>query len=129
MVAVHTGEEDEETIYQVRGKLFSLSEQNQWREKGTGIIKLNLRRTDGEGARLGEFMVGHGKVDADWVFSDEERRGVYRDIERDVVQRDELLVCSAGSEVLEVQYVRGRDVDALQSPSELDSFCVFLIIC
>jgi Ran-binding protein 3 len=51
---VHTGEEDEETIYQVRGKLFALSDQNQWRERGTGIIKLNLRRSDGGGARLRE---------------------------------------------------------------------------
>jgi len=49
---LHTGEEEEETIYQVRGKLFALSDQNQWREKGTGIIKLNLRRSDGGGARL-----------------------------------------------------------------------------
>jgi len=49
---LHTGEEDEETVYQVRGKLFALSNQNQWREKGTGIIKLNLRKSDGGGARL-----------------------------------------------------------------------------
>lgn len=57
---VHTGEEDEETVYQVRGKLFSLNKQNQWQERGTGIIKLNLRKSDGEGARLGEFV-------CDWV--------------------------------------------------------------
>jgi len=49
---VVTGEEEEETIYQVRGKLFVLSEQNQWSERGTGLLKLNLRRTDGGGARL-----------------------------------------------------------------------------
>jgi RanBP1 domain len=53
--AVITGEEDEETLYQVRGKLFSLGSQNQWKERGTGTIKLNVRRYDGNGARLGSF--------------------------------------------------------------------------
>jgi len=49
---VVTGEEDEETVYQVRGKLFVLSEQNQWSERGTGLLKLNVRKTDSGGARL-----------------------------------------------------------------------------
>ncbi|THG98472.1 hypothetical protein EW026_g3719 [Hermanssonia centrifuga] len=49
---VQTGEEDEETVYQVRGKLFALSDQNQWKERGTGQLKLNVRREDGSGARL-----------------------------------------------------------------------------
>jgi len=49
---VVTGEEDEDTVYQVRGKLFVLNEQNQWSERGTGLIKLNVRRTDGGSARL-----------------------------------------------------------------------------
>ncbi|KAI0630634.1 hypothetical protein C8Q77DRAFT_1134385 [Trametes polyzona] len=49
---VHTGEEDEDTVYQVRGKLFTLSPQNQWKEKGTGTLRLNVRREDGGGARL-----------------------------------------------------------------------------
>lgn len=48
-----TGEEDEETIHQVRGKLFSLVGGNQWKERGTGTLKLNVRRSDGSGARLG----------------------------------------------------------------------------
>ena len=51
---VVTGEEEEETVYQIRGKLFVLSEQNQWSERGTGLIKLNLRKADGGGARLRE---------------------------------------------------------------------------
>ena len=50
---MQTGEEDEETVYQVRGKLFALSPQNQWRERGSGQLKLNVRREDGSGARLG----------------------------------------------------------------------------
>ncbi|PCH36407.1 hypothetical protein WOLCODRAFT_166904 [Wolfiporia cocos MD-104 SS10] len=49
---VLTGEEDEETVYQVRGKLFALSSQNQWKERGTGTLRLNVRREDGTGARL-----------------------------------------------------------------------------
>lgn len=47
-----TGEEDEETIQQVRGKLFVLSSQSQWKERGTGSLRLNVRRDDGSGARL-----------------------------------------------------------------------------
>ena len=50
-----TGEEDEDTIYSVRGKLFSLDD-NLWKEKGTGLLKLNVKREDGTGARLGMFF-------------------------------------------------------------------------
>ncbi len=50
--AANTGEEDEETVYQVRGKLFTLSDDKIWKEKGTGQLKLNVRRDDGNGARL-----------------------------------------------------------------------------
>ncbi|KAG6902563.1 hypothetical protein C0995_014952 [Termitomyces sp. Mi166 len=49
---VLTGEEDEQTIHQVRGKLFSLVDGNQWKERGTGLLKLNVKRSDGSGARL-----------------------------------------------------------------------------
>jgi len=47
-----TGEEEEDTIHQVRGKLFSLADGTQWKERGTGTLKLNVRRSDGNGARL-----------------------------------------------------------------------------
>ncbi|GBE89643.1 predicted protein [Sparassis crispa] len=47
-----TGEEDEETVYQVRGKLYALSEDTHWKERGTGTLRLNVRRDDGTGARL-----------------------------------------------------------------------------
>jgi Ran-binding protein 3 len=52
-LSVMTGEEDEDTVHQVRGKLFSLSDGNQWKERGTGTLKLNVRRSDGSSARLG----------------------------------------------------------------------------
>ncbi|KAJ7067825.1 hypothetical protein C8F01DRAFT_577251 [Mycena amicta] len=48
---VTTGEEDEETVHQVRGKLFVLLD-GQWKERGTGMLKINVRRSDGGGARL-----------------------------------------------------------------------------
>ncbi|TFK39720.1 hypothetical protein BDQ12DRAFT_681098 [Crucibulum laeve] len=48
---VVTGEEEEETLTQVRGKLFTLAN-NQWKERGTGLLKLNVKRDDGSGARL-----------------------------------------------------------------------------
>ncbi|KAF9474818.1 hypothetical protein BDN70DRAFT_884420 [Pholiota conissans] len=50
-VELATGEEDEETIHQVRGKLFSLDE-NAWKERGTGLLRLNVKIDDGTGARL-----------------------------------------------------------------------------
>ncbi|KAH8116383.1 hypothetical protein DFH11DRAFT_1580239 [Phellopilus nigrolimitatus] len=49
---VQTGEEEEDTLFQVRGKLYALSDQNAWKERGTGLLKLNVRKSDGEGARL-----------------------------------------------------------------------------
>ncbi|KAJ7509918.1 hypothetical protein B0H11DRAFT_1261307 [Mycena galericulata] len=49
---VTTGEEEEETLHQVRGKLYSLIDGTQWKERGTGTLKLNVRRSDGGGARL-----------------------------------------------------------------------------
>jgi len=49
---VTTGEEEEETLHQVRGKLFSLDD-SQWKERGTGLLKLNVKQEDGTGARLG----------------------------------------------------------------------------
>jgi len=48
---VMTGEEEEETLHQVRGKLFSLDD-SQWKERGTGLLKLNVKQEDGTGARL-----------------------------------------------------------------------------
>lgn len=51
--SVFTGEEDEETVFQTRVKLFSMEEQGAWRERGLGALKLNKRRADGGGARLG----------------------------------------------------------------------------
>ena len=56
---VHTGEEHEETVYQVRGKLYALSPQNQWKERGTGTLKLNVRKDDGSGARLSWSSLPH----------------------------------------------------------------------
>ncbi|WVQ79819.1 hypothetical protein IAT38_001919 [Cryptococcus sp. DSM 104549] len=43
---VTTGEEDEETVFQVRAKLF-ISEKGMWKERGVGLLKLNVRASDG----------------------------------------------------------------------------------
>jgi Ran-binding protein 3 len=51
-LVVATGEEEEETMHQVRGKLFIL-QGSSWKEKGTGVLRLNVNREDGTGARLG----------------------------------------------------------------------------
>jgi len=48
---VVTGEEDEETLMQMRGKLFLL-DGGQWRERGTGILKINVKAADGSAPRL-----------------------------------------------------------------------------
>lgn len=51
-----TGEEDEDTVFQARSKLF-VNEKG-WKERGVGLLKLNVQRSDGSGARLGTFSVG-----------------------------------------------------------------------
>ncbi|EAU90388.2 hypothetical protein CC1G_00772 [Coprinopsis cinerea okayama7 len=43
--------EEEETLMQVRGKLYTL-QGTQWKERGTGIIKINVKREDGNNPRL-----------------------------------------------------------------------------
>lgn len=53
---VTTGEEDEDTVFQARSKLF-VNEKG-WKERGVGLLKLNVQRSDGSGARLGTFSVG-----------------------------------------------------------------------
>lgn len=57
MSTVNTGEENEETIHQVRGKLYVLVDGKTWKERGTGILRLNVRREDGLRARLGEYSL------------------------------------------------------------------------
>ena len=40
--AVETGEEDEETIFSARAKLYHF--EKEWKERGTGVIKVNVRQ-------------------------------------------------------------------------------------
>ncbi|KAI0036189.1 hypothetical protein K488DRAFT_82298 [Vararia minispora EC-137] len=49
---VLTGEEDEMPVCSVRGKLFVLNGQNQWKERGTGTIRLNVKCEDESTPRL-----------------------------------------------------------------------------
>lgn len=59
-----TGEEEEDTLLQVRGKLFSLHD-NTWKERGTGLLRLNVKQDDGSGARLGTFSALNDGIHAD----------------------------------------------------------------
>ncbi|QRW02852.1 Ran-specific GTPase-activating protein 1 [Ceratobasidium sp. AG-Ba] len=51
-VTHNTGEEEDLTIFQTRAKLYTQDETFAYKERGTGVLKLNVRRTDGEGARI-----------------------------------------------------------------------------
>lgn len=51
-VAHNTGEEDDLTIFQTRAKLYTQDETFAYKERGTGLLKVNVRRSDGEGARI-----------------------------------------------------------------------------
>ena len=50
---VLTGEENEDTRYSVRAKLYVLDAHNAYKERGLGLLKINVRKEDGSGARLG----------------------------------------------------------------------------
>lgn len=39
----------------MRTKLYVMQSDNSWRERGVGVLRLNVRRGDGHGARLGQF--------------------------------------------------------------------------
>ena len=43
-----TGEEGEDTVFQVRGKLFEFTGSGEWAERGIGPFKLNVSRLDSE---------------------------------------------------------------------------------
>lgn len=49
----NTGEEEDLTIFQTRAKLYTQDENFAYKERGTGLLKVNVRRRDGEGARIG----------------------------------------------------------------------------
>lgn len=111
---VTTGEEEEETIHQVRGKLYAL-EESAWKEKGTGLLKLNVRASDGAGARLGEFNCSSVLCIILTLFcSDAQGSGVCGSAERNSFPRDALCSCSRSS-IHEIQRNRGGCHYALQS--------------
>ncbi|KAG8899673.1 hypothetical protein FRB99_006504 [Tulasnella sp. 403] len=51
-IEVLTGEENEDTLHQVRAKLFHLDAAGAFKERGLGLLKLNVRKSDGCGPRL-----------------------------------------------------------------------------
>ncbi|KAF9393492.1 hypothetical protein BGX21_010739 [Mortierella sp. AD011] len=52
-IDVHTGEEDEISIYQTKGKLYADTEKtHSWKERGKGAFKINVNQSDTKLARL-----------------------------------------------------------------------------
>ena len=43
-----TGEEDEDVVYSVRAKLYVLSDQKQWKERGTGDVRILKHKENGK---------------------------------------------------------------------------------
>lgn len=75
-VAVTTGEEDEETKYSLRTKLYSMEPDGGWKERGVGVLRLNVRKEDGKGARLGMSRIicyYSGRIDRATMYG---RRGI-----------------------------------------------------
>jgi Ran-binding protein 3 len=54
---VHTGEEHEKTVHQTRAKLYTMDSRDTYKERGTGLLKVNVRKSDGRGGRLGAKFV------------------------------------------------------------------------
>lgn len=114
-----TGEEDEEAVLTVRGKLFSLSEQNQWKERGTGNLKLNVRKSDYGGARLSKrsVLVAYSQLlTLGHHCSHAQRSSLYCTTQCSIIQGDEVLP-RAGPALPPVQRARGRCNYTLQSTS------------
>ncbi|KAH7335505.1 hypothetical protein B0J17DRAFT_78589 [Rhizoctonia solani] len=51
-IQYNTGEEEDFTVFQTRAKLYTQDEEFAYKERGTGLLKVNVRRSDGEGARI-----------------------------------------------------------------------------
>lgn len=49
-----TGEEDEESIHSIRAKLYLMAEDQSWKERGTGTLRVNVPKSssDKQSARL-----------------------------------------------------------------------------
>lgn len=55
-----TGEEEERTVASTRAKLYTMAKDQSWKERGTGVLKINLRAegSESESARLGTWAMG-----------------------------------------------------------------------
>jgi len=51
-VEVLTGEEDEITVQQLRAKLYTMDPNHQYKERGLGTLRLNIKKSDKSKARL-----------------------------------------------------------------------------
>ena len=53
ILTVVTGEEDEQSVYNVRAKLYTMVEDQSWKERGVGTIRINVPKEGKKSARLG----------------------------------------------------------------------------
>jgi hypothetical protein len=86
---------------QVRGKLFVL-DGNNWKERGTGILKLNVRAEDGTNPRLGMRIPPQLRlaISDSFMFplcSDAKRRGLHPIAQRDPLPWYALHSCARSS--------------------------------
>lgn len=54
---LRTGEEDEKTLASARSKLYTMSEDKNWKERGTGTVRCNVAKQNGGAGRLGRFIM------------------------------------------------------------------------
>lgn len=77
---LRTGEEDEKTLTSARAKLYTMAEDKNWKERGTGTVRCNIAKDSGGGARLGECDcgMGEGRLPSDGCISVMRSEGVLR---------------------------------------------------
>ena len=94
-IPVKTGEEDEETIFSSRAKLYTTSDAG-WKERGTGTLRCNVpKKNPTKGARLGELShrsVGLGAADTRAILSDAHRRSPAGHPQCQALRRNELRI-------------------------------------
>lgn len=118
-----TGEEEEETLHQVKCKLYAMSE-GQWAERGMGPIRLNqtVAKGDKHGARLGEscrrgrMALRHQTLTHLTLNSDARRCDASPAAERAAVPR--FLDRGQQREIRSLHGHRGRPPDQLHAQSE-----------
>jgi Ran-binding protein 3 len=118
MCAVATGEEDEETIFTARGKLYFFDKSTNtgsWKERGTGVVKLN---TPSPNPFTSPILAAEGHDSDDEPAEPVEKRarlvmrndGVYRVILNTSIIKDMSFVEKGGKQILFTALENGNPV-------------------